>query len=207
VRVENQTLETGARASRPQDAGETPALLEQGEEWSPRIIGILCYWCSYAGADLAGSSRLNYPTNIRIVRIPCSGRADPLFVLRAFERGADGVLVAGCHPGDCHYAEGNYYARRRMSLLKRLVEYAGIPQERFKALWVSASEGKEFAQVVNEMVEELRPLGPFRPELAERFEALPMVEDAEGAACPEHGTTGVSPVESSGETPEVPSVS
>ena len=187
MRVENQTLETGARASRPQDAGETPALLEQGEEWSPRIIGILCYWCSYAGADLAGSSRLNYPPNIRIVRIPCSGRADPLFVLRAFERGADGVLVAGCHPGDCHYAEGNYYARRRLSLLKRLVDYAGIPKERFKALWVSASEGKEFAQVVNEMVEELRPLGPFRPELAERFEALPMIEDAEGATCPEHG--------------------
>ena len=139
-------------------------------EWQPRIVGILCYWCSYAGADLAGSSRMNYPPNIRIVRVPCSGRADPLFVLRAFERGADGVLVAGCHPGDCHYAKGNYYARRRMSLLKRLVEYAGIPEERFKALWVSASEGKEFAHVISEMVEEIRPLGPFRPELAERFQ-------------------------------------
>jgi F420-non-reducing hydrogenase iron-sulfur subunit len=154
--------------------------------WEPRIIGILCYWCSYAGADLAGSSRMNYPSNIRVVRIPCSGRADPLFVLRAFERGADGVLVAGCHPGDCHYAEGNYYARRRMSLLKRLVEYSGIPEERFKAMWVSASEGKEFAQVVREMVEELRPLGPFRPELADRFAALPLCEDVEGASCPEH---------------------
>ncbi|MEN6644914.1 MAG: hydrogenase iron-sulfur subunit [Armatimonadia bacterium] len=156
------------------------------EQWEPRIIGILCYWCSYAGADLAGSSRLNYPANIRIVRIPCSGRADPLFVLRAFERGADGVLVAGCHPGDCHYAEGNYYARRRMSLLKRLVKYAGIPEERFKALWVSASEGKEFAHVINEMVEEIRPLGPFRPELAARFKAMPPVKDMPGEECPEH---------------------
>lgn len=156
------------------------------ETWEPRIIGILCYWCSYAGADLAGSSRMSYPANIRIVRIPCSGRADPLFVLRAFERGADGVLVAGCHPGDCHYAEGNYYARRRMSLLKRLVKYAGIPEERFKALWVSASEGKEFAHVISDMVEELRPLGPFRPELAERFKEIPALEDMPGAECPDH---------------------
>lgn len=156
------------------------------EQWQPRIVGILCYWCSYAGADLAGSSRLNYPANIRIVRVPCSGRADPLFVLRAFQRGADGVMVLGCHPGDCHYAEGNYYARRRMSLLKRLVEYVGIPRERFKALWVSASEGKEFAHVINEMVEEIRPLGPFRPELAERFEAMPDLEDVGGESCPEH---------------------
>jgi len=159
------------------------------EEWEPRIVGILCYWCSYAGADLAGSSRMNYPSNIRIVRIPCSGRADPLFVLRAFERGADAVLVAGCHPGDCHYAEGNYYTRRRMSLLKRALKYAGVPEERFKALWVSASEGKEFAQVVSEMVEELRPLGPFRPELAEKFRALPLCEDVAGESCPEHEET------------------
>ncbi len=154
--------------------------------WEPRIVGILCYWCSYAGADLAGSSRMNYPANIRIVRVPCSGRVDPLFVLRAFERGADGVLVAGCHPGDCHYAKGNYYARRRLSLLKRLVRYVGIPEERFKALWVSASEGREFAGVVDEMAEELRPLGPFRPELAERFAALPTLVDEEGPACPVH---------------------
>jgi len=164
-----------------QDEGPATA-----EEWQPRIVGILCYWCSYAGADLAGSSRMSYPANIRIVRVPCSGRADPLFVLRAFARGADGVLVAGCHPGDCHYAEGNYYARRRMSLLKRLVEYVGIPEERFKALWVSASEGKEFAHVISEMVEEIRPLGPFRPELAERFAAMPECEDVGGESCPEH---------------------
>lgn len=166
------------------EAPEEIATIEQ--EWEPRIVGILCYWCSYAGADLAGSSRMSYPPNIRIVRVPCSGRADPLFVLRAFARGADGVIVAGCHPGDCHYAEGNYYARRRMSLLKRLVEYVGIPQERFKALWVSASEGKEFAHVINEMVEELQPLGAFRPELADRFEAMPELEDVGGEGCPEH---------------------
>lgn len=155
--------------------------------FEPKIVGILCYWCSYAGADLAGSSRMVYPPNIRIVRVPCSGRVDPLFVLRAIERGADGVLVAGCHPGDCHYAKGNYYARRRMSLLKRLAEFVGLPHERFKALWVSASEGREFAHVVAEMVEELRPLGPFRPELADRFAELPMVVDEEGPACPVHG--------------------
>lgn len=165
------------------------------DQWEPRIIGILCYWCSYAGADLAGSSRLKYPPNIRIVRIPCSGRADPLFVLRAFERGADGVLVAGCHPGDCHYAEGNYYARRRMSLLKRLIEYVGIPKERLKVTWVSAAESREFAQVVSEMADELRPLGPFRPGLAERFKAMPPVEDLGGEACPHHEeeSAGVSP--------------
>jgi coenzyme F420-reducing hydrogenase delta subunit len=168
-----------------QPTTEAPADAPQ-DEWQPRIIGILCYWCSYAGADLAGSSRMNYPPNIRIVRIPCSGRADPLIVLRAFERGADGVIVAGCHPGDCHYAKGNYYTRRRMSLLKRLVEYSGIPKERFKALWVSASEGKEFAHVISEMVEEIRPLGAFRPELADRFQAMPAIEDAEGPSCPDH---------------------
>lgn len=167
-------------------ATEAEATADAQEAWEPRIIGILCYWCSYAGADLAGSSRLSYPANVRIVRIPCSGRADPLFVLRAFERGADGVIVAGCHPGDCHYAEGNYYARRRMSLVKRLVAYAGIPEERFKALWVSASEGKEFAEIISEMVEQIRPLGPFRPGLADRFHALPPVEDGAGECCPHH---------------------
>lgn len=167
-------------------ATEAVATADVNEAWEPRIIALLCYWCSYAGADLAGSSRISYPANVRIVRIPCSGRADPLFVLRAFERGADGVIVAGCHPGDCHYAEGNYYARRRMSLVKRLVEYAGISRERFKALWVSASEAKEFAEIISEMVEEIRPLGAFRPGLAGRFHALPPVEDEAGEGCPHH---------------------
>jgi len=146
--------------------------------WQPRIVGLLCNWCSYAGADLAGSSRIHYPATVRIVRVPCSGRIDPLYVLRAFERGADGVLIAGCHPGDCHYAKGNYYTRRRMSLVKRLLQYVGIPEERFRVHWVSASEGKDFAKIVGEIVDEVRPLGPFRPELASRFEDLPVVEIA-----------------------------
>jgi F420-non-reducing hydrogenase iron-sulfur subunit len=180
-------------------AAEAAAAAAATDEWEPRIIGLLCYWCSYAGADLAGSSRMSYPANVRIIRVPCSGRADPLFVLRAFERGADGVIVAGCHPGDCHYAEGNYYARRRMSLLKRLVAYAGIPDERFKALWVSASESREFVEIISEMVEEIRPLGPFRPELAERFKALPLIEDVEGANCPDHGPADHEPPETNGE--------
>ena len=145
-------------------------------EFDPKILGILCYWCSYAGADLAGSSRTQYPANLRVVRVPCSGRVDPLFILRAFERGADGVLVAGCNQGDCHYAKGNYYTRRRMSLVKRLLQYVGIPEERFRVHWVSASEGKDFAKIVGEIVDEVRPLGPFRPELASRFEDLPVVE-------------------------------
>src|SRR3990170_7489203 len=132
-----------------------PAAKEATEAWQPKLVGFLCNWCSFAGADMAGTSRMSYPAAIRIVRVPCTGRVDPLFVAKAFQRGADGVLVAGCHPGDCHYAEGNYYARRRMSLLKRLASYVGIPEERFKALWVSASEGKEFAHVISEMVEEI----------------------------------------------------
>jgi F420-non-reducing hydrogenase iron-sulfur subunit len=130
------------------------------EGWEPKIVGILCYWCTYAGADLAGSSRLQYAPNVRVVRVPCSGRVDPLFVLRAFERGADAVLVSGCHPGDCHYAEGNYYARRRLSMLKRLLEFVGIPRERFRVHWVSAAEGVQWAEIASEMVEEVRKLRP-----------------------------------------------
>ncbi len=102
------------------------------KEWEPRIVGFLCNWCSYAGADFAGTSRLNYPTNIRILRVPCSGRVDPLLVVRAFMEGADGVLVAGCHPGDCHYAEGNYYTRRRYALVHRFLEYLGLEPERLR---------------------------------------------------------------------------
>ena len=142
-------------------------------EWQPRIVALLCNWCSYAGADLAGSSRLHYPATVRIVRVPCSGRIDPLFVLRAFERGADAVLVAGCHPGDCHYAEGNYYARRRMNILQKLLEFAGIPPERFYFRWVSAAEGPEFAELIDHITQSVKPLGPYRPELKERFTLPP----------------------------------
>ncbi|HEY3396579.1 MAG TPA: hydrogenase iron-sulfur subunit [Armatimonadota bacterium] len=138
--------------------------------FQPRLVAILCNWCSYAGADLAGSSRIHYPASLRIVRVPCSGRIDPLYVLRAFERGADAVLVAGCHPGDCHYAEGNYYARRRLTMLQELLRFAGVPEERFYFRWVSAAEGPEFAHLISEITEKVTPLGPYKPEAHEKFE-------------------------------------
>ena len=128
------------------------------EDRKPKIMAFLCRWCSYAGADLAGSSRLQYPANVRAIRVPCSSRVDPLFILRAFRLGADGVLVAGCHPGECHYQEGNYHARRRLTLLKPWLEYLGINPKRFRLEWVSASEGKEFAQLIAEMVEDLESI-------------------------------------------------
>lgn len=128
-------------------------------EYKPKIVGFLCNWCSYAGADLAGTSRICYPPNIRIIRVPCSGRIDPLLVVKSFQQGADGVLIAGCHPGDCHYTEGNYYARRRLALLRTLLEYIGIEKERYRVEWVSASEGKKWAQVVSAFTDELQRLG------------------------------------------------
>jgi len=127
---------------------------------SPLIIGFLCNWCSYAGADMAGTSRQSYPTNIRIIRVPCSGRVDPLLIVKCFEEGADAVLVAGCHPGDCHYNEGNYYGRRRFALLRELLDFMGIDRERFRIEWVSASEGKRFAGIVTEFTDQMKKLGP-----------------------------------------------
>ena len=129
-------------------------------EAEPRVVGFLCNWCSYAGADLAGTSRMGYPSNIRIIRVPCSGRVDPLFVAKCFEQGADGVLVAGCHPGDCHYVQGNYFARRRFNLMNRYLDYLGIEKERLRLEWVSASEGKRFATVVSDFTAALKKLGP-----------------------------------------------
>lgn len=125
-----------------------------------RVIGFLCNWCSYGGADTAGVARLNQPTDLRVVRVPCSGRIDPLFVIRSFMNGADGVLISGCHPGDCHYAEGNYYARRRLEVLKSLLPAAGIDPRRFKYTWVSASEGARWQEVVTEFVNRIHDLGP-----------------------------------------------
>lgn len=125
-----------------------------------RIVGFLCNWCSYAGADMAGTSRISYPPNIRIIRVPCSGRIDPLLIIKSFQLGAAGVLVAGCHPGDCHYSEGNYYARRRLALLRSFLDYLGIEKERFRVEWVSASEGKKFSTVVTSFTEEILKLGP-----------------------------------------------
>ncbi len=129
-------------------------------EYQPKIVGFLCNWCSYAGADLAGTSRICYPSNIRIIRVPCSGRVDPLLIVKSFQQGADGVLIAGCHPGDCHYSEGNYYARRRLALLHTLLEYIGIEKQRFQIQWVSASEGKRWANVVSSFTEDLARMGP-----------------------------------------------
>ncbi len=129
-------------------------------DFQPRIVGFLCNWCSYAGADSAGTARMSYPTNIRIIRVPCSGRVDPLLIVKSFQMGADGVLIAGCHPGDCHYTEGNYYARRRFALLRPFLDYLGIETARFRVEWVSASEGKRWAQVVTSFTNDVAKLGP-----------------------------------------------
>jgi coenzyme F420-reducing hydrogenase delta subunit len=131
------------------------------QSFEPRIVAFVCNWCTYTGADLAGTSRLAMATNVRIVRLPCTGRIDPLFVLKAFERGADGVIVSGCHPGDCHYAEGNYHARRRFRLFKELLDFTGIDSRRVTFSWVSASQGQKWADVVNTTTERIRGLGPF----------------------------------------------
>ena len=135
--------------------------MSEKDAFEPKIIGFLCNWCSYAGADLAGVSRIQYPPNIRIVRVMCSGRIDPAFILKAFKDGADGVLIAGCHlPSDCHYISGNFKAQRRIILLKKTLKGFGIEPERVRLEWVSASEGDKFAAVVRDMVKEIRELGP-----------------------------------------------
>ena len=128
--------------------------------FEPKIVGFLCQWCSYTGADLAGTSRLQYPPTLRTIRVMCSGRVDPTFVVKAFAEGADGVLIAGCHPGDCHYNEGNYRAMRRYPLLLELLDQFGIERERVRLEWVSASEGEKFAGLVNDMTARLKALGP-----------------------------------------------
>ena len=129
--------------------------------FEPKIVGILCNWCSYAGADLAGTARISYAPNLRPLRVMCSGRVDPAFVLEAFRCGADGVLIAGCHPGDCHYQNGNHKTLRRFALLRRLLDQLGVEPERVRLEWVSASEGEIFAGMVDDMTEQLRALGPF----------------------------------------------
>jgi len=130
------------------------------DTFEPRIVAFFCSWCTYTAADLAGTSRMTYAPNIRVVRIMCSGRLDPQFVLTAFNQGADGVLIGGCHPGDCHYQEGNYKCLRRFHLLRRLLQQMGIAEERLRLEWISASEGDRVQKVTNEMVEQVRRLGP-----------------------------------------------
>jgi len=134
--------------------------MREGLQWQPKLLGFLCRWCSYAGADLAGTSRKKYPANIGIVKIPCTGRVDPIFIIKALRLGFDGVLVSGCHPGDCHYQTGNYRARRRMALTKKFLEYMGVEPERIQMSWVSASEGGRFAEVVTDVTEGLKAVGP-----------------------------------------------
>jgi len=128
--------------------------------FEPRIIGFLCNWCSYTGADLAGTARIKYAHNIRSIRVMCSGRIEPTYIMKALYEGADGVLIAGCHPGDCHYQEGNYKALRRYMLLKRILPEYGVEPERLRLEWVAASEGERFARIVDVFTEQLRELGP-----------------------------------------------
>ncbi len=137
------------------------------EAWEPRIVAFLCRWCSYAGADLAGVSRLSYPPTTRVILVPCSSRISPYHITKALMAGADGVLVSGCHPGDCHYLTGNLVARRKFIVLKRLLAYLGIEEARVLFSWISASEGEEFAELIREITEKVRAVGPFRGFLRE----------------------------------------
>ena len=132
------------------------------DEFKPKIITYVCNWCTYAGADLAGTSRLQYPADIRMIKFPCTGRIDPEMIIKAFEQGADAVWVSGCHPGDCHYNTGNYYARRRWGILRKELEFLGVDLHRLKFTWISAAEGQKFASEVKKFVDEIRELGPFK---------------------------------------------
>jgi coenzyme F420-reducing hydrogenase delta subunit len=130
------------------------------DKYDPTIVAFLCKWCSSAGSDLAGVSRMQYPPNVVPITVMCSGSISPLYILNAFKKGADGVLVSGCHPGDCHYIKGNYFARRRIALVKELLEFIGLEPERFQMSWVSAAEGTKYTQIIKEFVNVLEPLGP-----------------------------------------------
>ena len=144
---------------RNQTEKEKVRTMDNGGDFEPKIIGFLCNWCSYSGADLAGVSRFQYAPNVRVIRVMCSSRVDPQYVLKALTEGADGVLIAGCHPGDCHYIEGNYRTRRRIVALEKVLEQYGL-KDRVFLEWVSASEGKRFADVVNNVTDSIRELGP-----------------------------------------------
>jgi F420-non-reducing hydrogenase iron-sulfur subunit len=142
---------------------QTPVQTQAKAEaaFEPRIVAFVCNWCTYAGADLAGTSRLQYAPNVRIVKLPCTGRIDPLFLLQAFAGGADAVLVSGCHPGDCHYTSGNYHARRRWTIFRKLLAFTGIDPRRLFFSWVSAAEGQKFADLINDVTRQVRQAGPF----------------------------------------------
>ena len=131
-------------------------------EFEPNIVAFLCNWCSYAGADLTGTTRTHYPPTVKVIRVMCTGRVNPLFVAQVLRTGADGVLISGCHPGECHYMKGNFLARRRFLIMRNLLEFIGIDPQRIRMSWVSASEGKKFADVITEVTEEIRKLGPLQ---------------------------------------------
>ena len=133
---------------------------KKSKDWEPKIIAFLCNWCSYAGADLAGVSRIQYPPTIRVVRVPCSGRVNPYFIIKSLADGWDGVIVSGCHPGDCHYLTGNLVARRRFAILKELLEFFGIEPGRFNFIWASAAEGERFANLIKKATKIVKELGP-----------------------------------------------
>lgn len=139
---------------------DLPEAAQTAEPWRPKILAFCCNWCTYAGADLAGLNRMNYPADIRLLRVPCSGRVNPQFVLRALEDGCDGVLVCGCHPGDCHYVSGNYYAKRRMMIFKRMLEFSGLEPNRFQIRWISGSEAGKFRDTVMKVTQDITELGP-----------------------------------------------
>ena len=143
--------------------------------FEPKIVAFLCNWCSYAGADLAGTSRKKYAPNVRIVRVPCTGRINPFFLIKALQEGADGVLVSGCHPGECHYLTGNLSARRKFAMLKSFLDYIGIEADRTKFTWVSASEGDRFAQVIKGVTDAVRKLGPATKLVKRVGESVPAV--------------------------------
>lgn len=131
------------------------------ETFEPKIIAFVCTYCTYAGADLAGTSRMKYAPNVRLVRLPCTGRISPMFILKALQKGADGVLISGCHPGDCHFTAGNFHARRRWTVFRSLLDFLGVPKERVWFSWISAAEGNKFTETINTMTQEIRDLGPF----------------------------------------------
>ncbi len=159
---------------------ENSAAAAKAADFEPKIVAFFCNWCTYLAADLAGTSRVKYAPNTRVIRVMCSGRIDPQFILQAFATGADGVLIGGCHPGDCHYQEGNYKTLRRYRLLQRLLAQTGIEPERLRLEWISAAEGDRVGAVVNDMVEKLRVLGPLKS-------AIPQPPRAEAAAPPPSG--------------------
>ena len=188
----NQNTETTTPASAASAAAPAAGIATQ--EWQPKILAFCCNWCTYAGADLAGLNRMEYPADIRLLRVPCSGRVNPQYVLKAYQNGCDGVLVCGCHPGDCHYATGNYYAKRRMLVYKRLLEYLGLEPDRFIVRWISGSEAGKFRDTVIEATERIRELGPLSndlPHLAPEDIPRPIAAKFEWLATPKNAREGL----------------